>query len=237
MNSWSLRMADSKSNGTSTLASMIDHTILKPDATEAQVSRVCEEAKAHGFRAVCVNSVHVALVARCLSGSAVRICSVVGFPFGAMPSAIKAAEAAAAVAAGADEIDMVIAIGALKEQRLDYVRNDISAVRAACTRAVLKVIIETRLLTDDEKQMACQLAVTAGADFVKTSTGFSTGGATVADVALMRAAVGSAVGVKASGGVRSREVAKSMIAAGANRIGTSSATAFTTSADTRLPDY
>jgi deoxyribose-phosphate aldolase len=230
-------MADSKSNRTSTLASMIDHTILKPDATEVEVRQVCEEAMGYGFRTVCVNSVHVALVARFLSGSVVRTCSVVGFPFGAMPSAIKAAEAAAAMAAGAHEIDMVIAIGALKEQRLDYVRNDIAAVRAACTGAVLKVIIETCLLTDDEKQMACQLAVTAGADFVKTSTGFSTGGATVADVALMRATVGSAVGVKASGGVRSREVAEAMIAAGANRIGTSSATAFTTSGDTRLQDY
>jgi deoxyribose-phosphate aldolase len=230
-------MADSKSNGSSTLASMIDHTILKPDATEAEVRQACEEAKTYGFRTVCVNSVHVALVARCLSGSVVRTCSVVGFPFGAMPFAVKAAEAAAAVAAGADEIDMVIAIGALKEQRLDYVRNDIAAVRAACRRAVLKVIIETCLLTDDEKRISCQLAATAGADFVKTSTGFSTGGATVADVALMRATVGSAVGVKASGGVRSREVAEAMIAAGANRIGTSSATAYITSADTRLPDY
>jgi deoxyribose-phosphate aldolase len=230
-------MADSKSNRTSTLASMIDHTILKPDATELEVRQVCEEAKAHGFRTVCVNSVHVALVARCLSESIVRTCSVVGFPFGAMPSAIKAAEAAAAVAAGADEIDMVIAIGALKEQRLDYVKNDIAAVRAACTRAVLKVIVEACLLTDDEKRTACHLAVAAGADFVKTSTGFSTGGATVADVALMRAAVGSAVGVKASGGVRSRAVAEAMIAAGANRIGTSSAIAFATSPDTRSSDY
>ncbi len=201
---------------------MIDHTILKPDATASEVARFCDEARANGFRAVCVNPVHVAFVAGRLAGSAVRTCSVVGFPFGATTSDVKAAEATRAIADGAGEIDMVIAIGALKEGRLEMVRNDIAAVRRATAGAVLKVIIETAMLTDDEKRAACRIAGGVGADFVKTSTGYGGGGATVEDVALMRREVGPGIGVKASGGVRTREAADAMIAAGATRIGTSS---------------
>ena len=204
------------------LAAMIDHTILRPDATEAQVRRCCDEALLHGFRSVCVNPIHAALVAEALAGSAVRTCAVVGFPFGASTTRAKATETAIAVSDGASEIDMVIAIGALKEGRHDYVRDDIAGLRAACPDAVLKVIIETCLLDDEEKRFACRLAKSAGADFVKTSTGYSTGGATVADVALMRAEVGPDLGVKASGGVRSLADAQAMIAAGATRIGASS---------------
>ena len=210
------------------LALMIDHTILKPDATQAQVRQFCDEAKRHGFRSVCVNSIHVPLVAEQLRGSAVRVCAVVGFPLGAMPSAVKAAETAASVAAGAQEIDMVIQVGTLKEGRHDTVLADIVAVRAACRDAVLKVIIETCLLSDAEKRVACRLSATAKADFVKTSTGFSTAGATVEDVALMRAEVGPSIGVKASGGIRSLQAAHAMIAAGASRIGTSSGIALVT---------
>lgn len=210
------------------LALLIDHTILKPDATQAQVRQFCDEAKTHGFRSVCVNSIHVPLVAEQLRGSAVRVCSVVGFPLGAMPSTVKAIETTEAVAAGAEEIDMVIPVGALKEGRRDLVLADIVAVRAACKDQVLKVIIETCLLTDAEKRLACELSVQAGADFVKTSTGFSTSGATIEDVALMRSVVGPSLGVKASGGVRTLEAAYAMIAAGANRIGTSSGIALVT---------
>ena len=212
------------------LALLIDHTILKADATEAQVAQFCDEALTHGFRSVCVNSVQVPFVAGRLRGSDVRVCSVVGFPLGAMPSAVKAAETAAAIAAGAHEIDMVIPIGALKDGRHDAVRDDVAAVRAACPGAVLKVIIECCLLTDDEKRVACRLSAEAGADFVKTSTGFSTGGATVADVALMREAVGPRIGVKASGGVRTPEAVQAMVDAGATRIGTSSGIALVTQA-------
>ncbi|WP_428375418.1 deoxyribose-phosphate aldolase [Lichenicoccus sp.] len=204
------------------LASLIDHTILKPDATTAQVTTACEQALRHGFKSVCVNPVQVRTVAGLLAGSDVRACSVIGFPLGAGTSRIKAAEAAAAVADGAAEIDMVIDIGALKDGRTDAVGADIAAVRDACRGAVLKVIIEACLLTDDEKRTACRLAKAAGADFVKTSTGFSTGGATRADVALMRAEVGPDMGVKASGGIRTLEVARAMIEAGATRLGTSS---------------
>jgi len=165
----------------------------------------------------------------------VRVCAVVGFPLGAVPAAVKAAEAAAAVAAGAHEIDMVIAIGALKDGREDEVRADVAAVRAACPGAVLKAIIETCLLTDAEKRTACRLAVEAGADFVKTSTGFSTRGATTEDVALMRAAVGPEVGVKASGGVRTIEAIRAMVAAGATRIGTSGGVALVMQSGTFRP--
>ena len=212
------------------LALLIDHTILKADATEAQVAQFCDEALTHGFRSVCVNSVQVPFAAGRLRGSDVRVCSVVGFPLGAMLSAVKAAETAAAIAAGAHEIDMVIPIGALKDGRHDLVRDDVAAVRAACPGAVLKVIIECCLLTDDEKRVACRLSAAAGADFVKTSTGFSTGGATVADVALMRQAVGHGIGVKASGGVRTPEAVQAMVEAGATRIGTSSGIALMTQA-------
>ncbi len=210
------------------LAQLIDHTILKPDATEAQVAQFCDEARTHGFRSVCVNSVWVPFVAARLRGSDVRTCAVVGFPLGAMLTTAKAAETAAAVAAGATEIDMVIGVGALKDNRHDAVRADIAAVRAACPNAVLKVIIECCLLSDDEKRAACRLSSEAGADFVKTSTGFSSGGATTGDVALMREAVGPSIGVKASGGVRTPEAVAAMVAAGATRIGTSSGIALMT---------
>ncbi|WP_191059208.1 deoxyribose-phosphate aldolase [Geminicoccus harenae] len=209
----------------SNLAAFIDHTILKPDATRAEVARLCAEAKEHGFKSVCVNAIHVAEVAQALAGSEVLACAVVGFPLGATLPAIKAAEAAAAVAAGAAEIDMVIDIGALKDGRVDAVQADIAAVRTACGDAVLKVIIETCLLTDEEKRQACQAAKAAGADFVKTSTGFSKSGATVEDIRLMRATVGPDMGVKASGGIRTRADALAMIEAGASRIGASASIA------------
>jgi deoxyribose-phosphate aldolase len=203
------------------LAHWIDHTILAPDATEAQVEPLCREAVAHAFRSVCVNPVHVRFVAAQLRGTAVKACSVVNFPFGAAPTRSKAAEAAAAVEDGAGEVDMVLASGLLKAGRLDAVRADIAEVKRACGPALLKVILETCLLTDAEKVTACRLAQEAGADFVKTSTGFGSGGATVADVALMRRTVGPDMGVKASGGIRTFETAKAMIDAGATRIGCS----------------
>jgi len=219
------------------LARMIDHTILKQDATEQQVRQFCSEAKQHGFFSVCVNSVHVPLVAAELEGSDVAVCAVVGFPLGAMASAVKAAEAAWAVEHGADEIDMVIDVGALKEGRHDVVRDDIAAVRKGAGRAGLKVIIETCLLTDAEKRTVCSLAAEAGADFVKTSTGFSTAGATVEDIRLMRAVVGPDMGVKASGGVRTFEAAQAMIAAGASRIGTSSGIALVSQTEAAAGTY
>ncbi|MFC0406941.1 deoxyribose-phosphate aldolase [Roseomonas elaeocarpi] len=219
------------------LAALIDHTLLKPDATAAELRRWCDEAREHRFCSVCVNPVNVATVAAALEGSGVKTCSVVGFPLGAALPEIKAAETAAAVRDGADEIDMVINIGALKDGQLDAVRDDIAAVRAACRGQVLKVIIETCLLTDEEKRTACRLAVEAGADFVKTSTGFSTGGATVADIALMREVVGPALGVKASGGVRSWDAAQALIAAGATRIGASSGVALVTGAPAAKSGY
>ncbi len=199
----------------------IDHTILKPDAGRAEVLRFCDEARENHFFSVCVNPRWVPTVAAALAGSDVATCAVVGFPLGATPSEIKAAEAAWVVARGAREVDMVIDVGALKDGDLDHVRADIAAVAAARGAALLKVIIETCLLTDAEKVTACRLAAEAGADFVKTSTGFSTGGATAEDVALMRSTVGDALGVKASGGVRTREDALRMLAAGASRIGAS----------------
>jgi len=219
------------------LAPLIDHTLLKADATAAELRRYCAEAREHHFCSVCVNPANVALVAAELRGSGVKACSVVGFPLGATTPESKAAETANAVRDGADEIDMVINIGALKDGRLDAVRDDIAAVRAACPGKVLKVIIETCLLTDDEKRTACRLAAEAGADFVKTSTGFSTGGATVADVALMRAAVGGALGVKASGGVRNWDAAIALIDAGATRIGASSGVALVTGAPVANTGY
>ena len=208
--------------GEGNLARLIDHTILKPDALQDEVAVFCDEARRFGFRSVCVNPIHVAFVAARLADSDVRTCSVVGFPFGATTPEAKAAETAGAIAHGATEIDMVIAIGALKDGRLDDVRADIAAVRAAAVGAVLKVILETAMLTDDQKRAACRLAKEAAADFVKTSTGYGGAGATREDVALMRREVGAAMGVKASGGVRTRDAAMAMVAAGANRIGTSS---------------
>ncbi len=210
------------------LARMIDHTLLRPDATEAQVSRVCDEAIRHGFWSVCVNPVRVRLVAEALANSGVRTCSVVGFPFGATTPEAKAAEAAQAVVSGAGEIDMVIHVGALKEGRLDAVRDDIAHVRRATQGALLKVIIESCLLDDAEKQAACRLAAETGADYVKTSTGYGGGGATLADVALMRGVVGDRLGVKASGGIRDFATAAAMVEAGATRIGASASVAIVT---------
>ena len=210
------------------LAKYIDHTILKPDATAAQVLKLCDEAKQYGFASVCVNPSRIALVAKALEGTDVTPCCVVGFPLGAIPSESKAAETAVAVKNGAREIDMVIDIGRAKDGDWAYVESDIAAVKAACGPAKLKVIIETCLLTDDEKVKACQAAVRANADFVKTSTGFSKAGAKVEDVRLMRQTVGPDMGVKAAGGIHNRAEAEAMIAAGATRIGASSGIAIVT---------
>ena len=203
------------------LAKYIDHTVLKPEATKDDVLRLCREAKEYGFCSVCVNSMYTALAAKELEGSGVKTCVVVGFPLGAMSTQAKAFETKEAAKDGADEIDMVIAVGALKEGNLDYVKADIRAVVESAGEAKVKVIIEACLLTDEEKVIACHLARSAGADFVKTSTGFSSGGATVEDVALMRRTVGEDMGVKAAGGIHTRKEALAMIDAGANRIGAS----------------
>ena len=203
------------------ILSHVDHTLLKADATSQQIRRVCQEAKEHGFASVCVNSYYTSLVARELEGSDVMTCTVIGFPLGQMSTRAKKAETEIAVADGAQEIDMVINVGALKEGLQDVVLEDIREVRAACGTAHLKVIIETCLLTDEEKVLACRLSKEAGADFVKTSTGFSTGGARVEDVALMRKTVGPDMGVKASGGIHDREMAQKLVDAGASRLGTS----------------
>lgn len=209
------------------LASFIDHTLLKPEATAAQIAQLCAEAREQGFATVCVNSGRVAQAAKLLRGSGVKVCSVVGFPLGAgLPSA-KAQEARLALEAGAAEIDVVLNIGALKDGDLRALLDDLGAVVAVChaANAICKVILETALLSDEEKVVACALCQVAGADYVKTSTGFGGGGATVEDIALMRGVVGPALGVKASGGVRSREDALAMIRAGATRIGASAGVA------------
>ena len=201
---------------------LIDHTLLKPDASEEAIKSICDEAKEHGFKSVCVNPSRVGFVAEQLEGSDVLPCCVIGFPLGATLPEVKAFEAAAAIEEGAKELDMVINIGAAKDGNWELVKKDIEAVvTAANGEAAVKVIIETCLLTDEEKVLACQCAMEAGADFVKTSTGFSTGGATEQDVALMRKVVGENLGVKASGGVRTLEDAEKFIKAGASRLGTS----------------
>ncbi len=202
---------------------LIDHTLLKPEATPEQIERLCAEAREHGFASVCVNPTYVARCAELLSGSGVAVCTVVGFPLGATTSAVKAFEAREAVEQGASEVDMVIAIGRLKAGEHDAVEEDIRLVAAVAHTggAICKVIIETALLTDEEKTAVCQLAVRAGADFVKTSTGFAASGATLHDVALMRGAVGPQIGVKAAGGIRSLADAQAMVKAGATRLGTS----------------
>lgn len=205
-------------------AKLFDHTILKADATKEAVKKVCDEARKYGFMSVCVNSYYTAYVAQQLRGTDVKVCTVVGFPLGQMTSRAKAAEASFAVEDGAEEIDMVINVGALKDKLYDVVLADIQEVKKACGSALLKVIIETCLLNNEEKVKACELAKAAGADFVKTSTGFSTAGAKAEDVALMRRTVGEAMGVKASGGIRDKETAKEMIKAGADRLGTSATT-------------
>lgn len=204
------------------LASYIDHTILKPDATEGKVRELCEEAKKYHFASVCVNLTNVPICAELLAGSDVMVCCVVGFPLGAVTPEVKAYETKRAVELGAQEVDMVINIGQAKDHKWDAVKEDIAAVvEAAKGKAHVKVIIEACLLTDAEKVEACRMAKEAGADFVKTSTGFSTGGATPEDVALMRKTVGPEIGVKAAGGIRDYESAMKVINAGANRIGTS----------------
>lgn len=207
----------------SRLAAMIDHTLLRADATREEILQVCAEARSHGFASVCVNGSWVPLVARELRGTAVKTCTVVGFPLGAMATAAKVFESEEAIRCGATEVDMVLAIGLLRAGEELAVEKDIRAVAEACHRngAILKVILETALLNDAQKTAGCRLAVAAGADFVKTSTGFSKGGATAADIALMRRTVGPGVGVKASGGIRTLADARTMIAAGANRIGAS----------------
>ena len=204
------------------LAKTIDHTLLKPDATAAQIRKLCDEAKAYHFASVCVNPSRIALAAEELKGSDVTPCCVVGFPLGAIPSESKAAETAVAVKNGAREVDMVIDVGAAKDGDWQKVERDIAAVKAACGEAKLKVIIETCLLTDEEKVQACLAAKRANADFVKTSTGFSKAGATVEDVKLMRRTVGPEMGVKAAGGIHNRAEALAMLEAGATRIGASS---------------
>ena len=201
------------------IADKIDHTMLKADATSDTVIRYCREAVQYGFASVCVNSCHAALVSRELSGTGIKTCCVVGFPLGAMSTAAKAFEARQAVADGAEEIDMVINIGAVKDQNWALAEDDIRAVVEASRPALVKVILETCLLTDEEKIRACEAAVSAGAAFVKTSTGFSTGGATTADVALMKKTVAGRALVKASGGIRTPEEARAMLEAGADRIG------------------
>lgn len=205
------------------IAQRIDHTLLRADAVKDEITKLTEEAKRYQFASVCVNPAWVAHCAEQLAGTPVKVCTVIGFPLGASTSAVKAFETADAIANGATEVDMVINIGELKAGNDDAVERDIAAVVAAASgKALVKVIIETCLLTEEEKVRACELAVKAGADFVKTSTGFSTGGATREDVALMRGTVGERAGVKASGGVRSLEDVNTMIEAGATRVGASS---------------
>ena len=209
---------------------LIDHTILKPEASIDDIRKLCIEAKEYNFYSVCVNSAYVNVAYNFLLHSNVKVCSVVGFPLGAMIKEAKAYEAKFAVDSGAEEIDMVINIGLLKSGKIDLFERDIKKVREACKASVLKVIIETCLLTDKEKILACQIAKEYGADFVKTSTGFSTGGATEHDIELMRKTVGDKMGVKASGGIKTYEDAIRMINAGANRLGTSSGIAIMKSA-------
>jgi len=205
------------------LAHMIDHTVLKPEATQDQIAQLCYEARKYSFASVCVNPTHVKLCAQLLEGSGVLVCTVVGFPLGATSTEAKVFETQQAIRDGATEVDMVINVGGLKSRDYELVERDIASVARACHAAnvILKVIIEAALLNDDEKVVACQLAKVAGADFVKTSTGFGPGGATLEDVALMRRVVGPTMGVKAAGGIRTLEDAKKMVAAGASRIGAS----------------
>ena len=205
------------------LAGLIDHTLLKPDGTITEIEKLCSEAKKYGFASVCINPGYVPLCAKLLKGTEVKVCTVIGFPLGATSTASKTFETEQAIRDGAQEVDMVMNVGMLKSGEYEYVENDIFAVASTAKRyhMLSKVILETGFLTDEEKIKACVLAKRAGADFVKTSTGFGKGGATVGDIALMRRVVGSAMGVKASGGVRSREDALAMVASGADRIGAS----------------
>ncbi len=212
------------------LAAFIDHTLLKPDATAEDIDRICQEASDYGFASVCVNPTWVKRCSENLRGTKVRVASVVGFPFGAMVPQVKATEARQAIRDGAREIDMVINIGALKSKDYDLVREDIARISEACREvgAINKVILETAMLTDEEKVVASQLARLAKADFIKTSTGFGGGGATVYDVLLMREAVGPGMGIKASGGIRTADDVREMVAAGATRIGASAGVSIVT---------
>ena len=220
------------------IANMIDHTLLKANASEKEIIKLCAEAREHNFASVCVNPSMVKLASEELKGSDVDVCTVIGFPLGATTSEVKAFEVKNTIENGATEVDMVINVGKLKDRDLEYVKNDIKAVvDAAKDKALVKVIIETCLLTDEEKVIACELSKEAGADFVKTSTGFSTGGATAADIALMRKTVGSEMGVKASGGVRTKEDAMTMIENGATRIGASASIAIATGEKTDTQGY
>jgi deoxyribose-phosphate aldolase len=220
------------------VAAMIDHTLLKPDATEAQIKKLCQEALQHGFASVCVNPSWVSLAAQLVAGSRVKVCTVIGFPLGATTPTAKSIETRDAIANGAEEIDMVLNVGALKSGDDQRVKKDIEAVvQAVGGKAIVKVILETALLTREEKIKACLLAKMAGADFVKTSTGFSSGGATVEDIALMRETVGPEMGVKASGGVGDIQTAKAMLAAGATRIGASASVAIATGQKTSHKGY
>jgi deoxyribose-phosphate aldolase len=205
------------------LAKMIDYTLLNPSATRDQVERLCDEARSYGVYAVCVNSTWVSLAVTALRGTDVKVCSTVGFPLGTSLPAVKAFEAQTVLSLGAAEVDMVMNVGALKSRDLAAVREDIERVVKACKQAPVKVIIESGYLSDEEKVQACKLAQEAGAAFVKTSTGFGSGGATVTDVMLMRRTVGERFGVKAAGGIRTYKDCVAMIEAGANRIGTSNA--------------
>ncbi len=219
------------------LARMIDHTLLKPEATRQQVEELCAEAKQYSFASVCINPSFVKLSAKMLKDTSVKVCTVIGFPLGATSTEAKAFEAERAIRDGAREVDMVINIGMLKSGEYDYVEKDIAAVTATAHKmdAIAKVIIETGLLTDEEKVKACILAKRARADFVKTSTGFAKGGATVGDIALMRRVVGPELGVKASGGVRTLEQAKALIESGADRIGASASVKIVTGESTPTP--
>jgi deoxyribose-phosphate aldolase len=222
---------------TTNIAAMIDHTLLKPEATRQQIESLCQEAKEYKFASVCVNPTWVSTAKKLLQGSGVMVCTVIGFPLGATTTETKAFETKNAIENGAEEVDMVINIGALKDHNDELVEKDIRAVvEAAKGKAHTKVIIETSLLTKEEKIRACELSVKAGADFVKTSTGFSTGGATAEDIALMRKTVGPELGVKASGGVRSTGDVQKMIEAGATRIGASSSIAIV-KGQTATSDY
>lgn len=203
------------------IASIIDHTLLKANATEKDIIRCCEEGKKYGFASVCIHPCHVKLAAEILKDSKVKVATVVGFPLGANLTSVKAFEAARAIEDGAHELDMVLNIGALKQGNADYVEEDVRAVVEAAKGSVVKVILETCYLTDEEKILACKLCKNAGAHFVKTSTGLASAGAVVEDVALMRRTVGMEMGVKAAGGIRTLESLKAMVEAGANRIGTS----------------
>jgi len=207
----------------SSVAHMIDHTLLKPEATQDEIAQLCYEARKYQFASVCVNPTNVKLCAQLLESSGIPVCTVVGFPLGATPTDVKVFETQQAVREGASEVDMVINVGALKSRDYELVERDIASIARIChaDNAILKVIIEAALLSDEEKVVACQLAKVAGADFVKTSTGFGPGGATAEDVALMRRVVGPTMGVKAAGGIRTYEDAQKMIAAGASRLGAS----------------